>query len=368
MEQDQFTTIHLNKSFFSEKEKILAENSGISASTFLYESGVHGLKIKNTRGEITILPYQGQQIWRCIFDNRNMTMKTMFDQPNLTQTFLDTYGGFLLHCGATAMGVPSVEDNHPLHGELPNALYQKAFLRAGHDEKGCYIGIGGEYHHIVAFNHNYLAKPYIKLYENSSIYSISMSITNLKNSDMQLMYLMHINFRPEDGSQLIYSAGCNPGDIKVHVVQSDIEASPEKEKFNEFLKMLELNPGLHNNIKPDFIFDPEIVFTVNYNCDDEGKAYSMQVHPDGFADYVCHRPHELNYGIRWISRTKNEDAIGLVLPATAEHRGYSAEKEKGNLKTLAVGERVEFHAEVGLLNPQEVMDVKNKIANCKGML
>lgn len=363
MELNQFATIHLDKTFFSEKEKILVENGEISASAFLYESGVHALNIKNKRGEITILPYQGQQIWSCIFDNRNLTMKTMLNQPYPTQMFLNTYGGFLLHCGATAMGVPSDDDNHPLHGELPNAPYQKAFLKVGHDKNGRYIEIGGQYHHIVSFNHNYLAEPYIKLYENSSILNVSMSITNLKDSDMEYMYLMHINFRPEDGSKLIYNAGRNPGDVMVHVIPSDIEASPEKVKFNEFLKNLELDPRLHDNLRPEFIYNPEIVFTVKYSSDDEGKAYSMQVHPDGFADYVCHRPSELNYGIRWIARTKNEDAIGLLLPATAEHRGYSAEKKKGNIKILAAGEKVEFHVEAGLLNPQEAMAVKNRIAS-----
>ena len=380
MEQNQFTTIkiehsspqelhekypltmHLKKTFFSEKEEILVENGGISAATFLYDSGVHGLKIKNRRGEVILLPFQGQQIWSCIFDNRNLTMKSMFKQPISTQIFSNNYGGFLLHCGATAMGVPSEKDSHPTHGELPNAPYQKAFLRAGNDEKGCYIGIGGQYNHIEAFNNNYLAEPYIKLYENSTVLEISMSITNLKHSDMELMYLMHINFRPENNSQLIYSAKTGLGDIKVHIIPSDIEASLEKVKFANFLKNLELNPELHNDINPDHIYDPEIVFTLkNYNCDDEGKAHSMQIHPDGFADYVCHRPYELDYGIRWISRTKDEDAMGLLLPATAEHRGYSAEKKKGNIKILAAGKKVEFHVEAGLLAPQEAYMVKNKI-------
>ena len=151
-------------------------------------------------------------------------MKSMFRQPSPIQVFSNNYGGFLLHCGATAMGVPSKEDSHPVHGELPNAPYQKAFLRTGNDEKGCYIGIGGQYHYIEAFKYNYLAEPYVKMYENSTVLDISMKITNLKNSDMEFMYLMHINFKPEDNSQLIYSAQANPGNVKVHIVPSDIEA------------------------------------------------------------------------------------------------------------------------------------------------
>lgn len=56
-------------------------------------------------------------------------MKSMFREPVATQSFSHNYGGFLLHCGATAMGVPSKEEAHPVHGELPSAPYQKAFLK-----------------------------------------------------------------------------------------------------------------------------------------------------------------------------------------------------------------------------------------------
>ena len=136
-----------------------------------------------------------------------------------------------------------------------------------------------------------------------------MSVTNLKNSDMELMYLMHINFRPEDYARLVCSGGCNPADIKVHITPLDIESSSRKDKFKDYLNRLESDPKLHYELNPEHIYDPEIVFTLKYKSDNEGKAYSMQVHPDGFADYVCHRPGELDYGIRWISRTENEDAV-----------------------------------------------------------
>lgn len=361
MRQDHFTTIYLEKAFFSEKERILAENSRLSASVFLYGSGVHGLRIKNKRGKITVLPFQGQQIWECIFDDRNLTMKSMFKEPEATQSFTHNYGGFLLHCGASAMGNPSKEDIHPVHGELPNAAYQKAFLRCGCDKGGCYMAFGGQYEYIEAFRHHYIAEPLVKMYENSTVMDISMSITNLRNSSMELMYLMHINFMLKNGSKLIYSAGSMPEDIIVHINPSDIEKSPEKGEFTSFLNNLERDPGLHNHILPNQPYDPEIVFTIDYKYDDEGRAYSMQVHPDGYADYVCHRPGELDHGIRWIARTCDENAIGLLLPATADHKGYLAEKSKGNIKILSTGEKAEYHVNAGLLAPKEVEMVKKRI-------
>jgi hypothetical protein len=136
---DWSVSINLEKSFFSENEKVFVTNEGICASTFLFETGVHGLRITNNFGSMVLLPYQGQQIWNCNFHGRDLAMKSMFTEPVATSEFLKTYGGFLLHCGATAMGVPSEKDKHPQHGELPNAQYQKAYLEVGHDEKGHYI-------------------------------------------------------------------------------------------------------------------------------------------------------------------------------------------------------------------------------------
>jgi hypothetical protein len=115
------TTFYLQESFFGEKEKQFIEYGSLSASTFRFDSGVLGLRLKSDRGELVMLPFQGQQIWSAEFDGRPLTMTSMFPEPRPTQVFLETFGAFLLHCGATAMGGPSAQDSHPLHGELPNA-------------------------------------------------------------------------------------------------------------------------------------------------------------------------------------------------------------------------------------------------------
>ena len=54
----------------------------------------------------------------------------------------------------------------------------------------------------------------------------------------------------------------------------------------------------------------------------------MQVHPDGTADYIGHRPDQLDHGVRWICRTPDQDALGICLPATAEPEGYSRRRPR----------------------------------------
>jgi hypothetical protein len=354
------TTINLQPHFFAEAEKTLAEYEGLTASTFRYSRGVCGLRLVNQAGQITLLPFQGQQLWQAEFHGRSLAMRSMFEQPNPTTEYLHTYGAFVLHCGATAMGVPTEKDTHPLHGELPNAPYQTAQLLIGQDEGGPYMGLTGSYQYTVAFSYNYVARPLVKLYAGSSRLPLSMAIKNLKRSEMELMYLAHVNFRPVDNGRLVYSAPCDPSHVRVRSsIPSHISPAPG---YREFLAELEQHPEQHNLLKPGLMFDPEVVFFIDYLADESGWAHSMQLHPDGSADFISHRPAELDHAVRWISRTADQEALGLILPATAEPEGYTAEKAKGNIKVLPAGGQFQFELEIGALTPAEAKQMAEKIA------
>jgi len=353
------TTINLHRNFFVEAEKTLAEYDGLTASIFMYPTGAYALRLANSVGHMVLLPFQGQQIWDLAFHGRTLTMKSMFSEPYPTSDYLQTYGGFLLHCGVTAMGVPTDQDNHPLHGELPNAPYQTAQLLIGQDEQGAYMGLTGSYQHTVAFSHNYVAQPLVKLYAGSSRVPISLRVTNLKRSPMELMYLAHVNFRPVNDGRLVYSASCDPDHVRVRSsIPSHVNPAPG---YREFLQELAAAPEKHNLLSADLAFDPEVVFFIDYQTDVDGWAHSLQIHPDGTADFVSHRPAELDHGVRWICRTPDQDALGLILPATAEPEGYSAEKAKGNLKVVPPGGEFYCQMIVGALEATEAADMAAKI-------
>jgi hypothetical protein len=254
----------------------------------------------------------------------------------------------------TAMGVPAAGDTHPLHGELPNAPYQKAWVLTGEDEHGPFIGLGGEYEYTVAFNHHYIARPLVKLYAASSIFSIRMDVTNLKKSPMDMMYMAHVNFRPVDNGKLVYTAHCTPDSVRVRrSIPSHIHPGPG---FREFVQQLAEHPEQHNVLSPGLAYDPEMVFYIDYLADDDGWAHSMQLHPDNSADVIRHRPDQLDKGVRWISRTPDQDCLGIVLPATAEPEGYTAEKAKGNVKVLDAGATWGCEMWAGYLDPTQAQE------------
>lgn len=343
---------------FIEKERPLLEYGELSASAFVYSSGIAGLRLKNSRGEVIALPFQGQQLWSVKFDGRDLTMKTMFTDPRPTREYLANYGAFLVHCGMTAMGGPSKEDTHPLHGELPHAPYGSAYLDLGQDERGAYLGLGGLYQHTIAFACNYTAEPYVKLYAGSTLLNITMTVTNLKNTEMEYMYMAHVNFRPVDNGRLVYSAPATPEYMRLRPAAAHLKFPPA---YQELLDEIARDLTKHHIFTPGKLYDPEAVFYIRYLADSDGWAHSLQVLPDGSADYIAHRPDQLDKGVRWISRTPDQDCLGIVLPATAEADGYLKEKAKGNVKVLPAHSVFFCEVIAGAVSAAEAREIEQKI-------
>ena len=198
------TRIDLRPPMFGERERILATSPGFECATFRFDSGVEALRVRNDRGHIVVLPFQGQQIWRATFDGRELAMRSLFDEPARTTDYLRTYGAFFLHCGVTGMGAPGPHDTHPLHGELPNAPFDQAAIAI--DEAGGTLCIESVYRHAVAFSTDYRATARTVLHRDSALLDVSLEVHNQKQGPMDLLYLGHSNFRPIAEARLVYSA------------------------------------------------------------------------------------------------------------------------------------------------------------------
>lgn len=321
--------VNLRAADFTAAETILAEGKGLVASIFRYSSGVAAMRIRNGVGEVVVLPFHGQQIWDASFHGRRLTMRSMFEEPVATTSYLHNYGAFFLHCGATAMGNVGAGDTHPLHGEMPNAPYLSASLLIGEDEDCPYMGLEGRMRYTQAFAHNYEALPRFKIHAGSGRMAIDLAIQNLKHTPMELMYLAHINFRPIDGARIVDTVPDSKEAIRIRTKIPAFFTATESHR--QLLAALEKDPGLHRDIMRGRAIDPELVMGLDFKPDREGWAHALQLLPDGSADFVSFRPSELKRGVRWMTRTSNQDALGLFLPGTAEADGYTAEKAKGNL-------------------------------------
>ncbi len=345
--------IELRKSFFGETEKQLCEFGEFSVSSFCFKSGVNALRIKNARGEIVVLPFQGMQVWRASFDGRELTMRSMFDQPKNTPVYLETYGAFLLHCGITGLGAPGPTDKHPLHGELPNASMDSAWLEL--DEDAGYVAVAAQYRHTVAFSTNYNAVISTAMSVGSALLDVKVSVENLKQTTMDLMYLAHANFRPVDNGELHYSANYTAQDVRVRKsIPSHVQPKPG---YKEFLEKLAHDPTPHHKLQPGLGFDPEVVFEIDLKAGADGYAHALQKHPGNFSDYISFKPSEAPVCMRWVCRTPDQDGLGVAFPATSGVEGYTKEKDKGRVVELSGGDTWRIAMRMGHLTEMETSAV-----------
>ena len=350
---------YVKPGFFDEKPFVIIENGSMSVSLFRFSSGVEAIRLQNTNGELIILPYKGMQIWRASFLGHDLTMRTMFDEPAASNEFLKTYGGFMVHCGLTGIGSPSAGDKHAQHGELPNAPFNSAWIQPGMDENGKYIIVSGTYRHVVGFTVGYAFTVNYKLYEDASAVTTSIEIENLRDRRLPYMYLCHANFIPVNGSRLLDTARREAGSYKVH-------DSGNGEKITAWINTLREDLSAQYTIGCEReCYDPEVCVTLGYIPDENGFAHTMQILPDGYAHFISHPVEALPVPVRWISRTGDEDALGMALPATAEHLGYSNAEKKGQIKFVEPKGRISFTLEAGLLEPENVKLMTKKIESAR---
>lgn len=350
---------------------ITGADGALKARCFRYPSGVAAIRLSNTLGSLVILPFQGQQIWDAEMRGRRLTMRSMYsDGPQVVDRtkqwgYIDTYGCFFTHCGADAMGCPGPEDAHLLHGDLPNAAYQKAHIAMGSDRRGHYLEVGGEYRHTVAFTKAWVARPAVRLYAGESTFPISIEITNQFHRPMDLMYMAHTNWLPREGSRLLFSHPCDPGTADLEVSASVNGLVPPTEAYTRHIAALKNDPARHAHLTAEALAmcDPEIlVYLRAYRADAAGHAHTLQLHPDGTADYVRHSPAQLPRATRWIVVDGSQAALGMCLPGTAEPTGKAAETAKGNLQHLQPGVSVRYNIEVGALDTARAAAVAQQIA------
>ncbi len=355
-------TFYLDKANFTDAEKQIISHGDIRVSTFRYSTGTAALKVENKRGYFTVLPFWGHQIWRANFDGIDLHMDTGLAEPTEVEQFLESYGCFVMHSGLSGVGAPGPEDSHKPHGDLPVAAFKEPRVECGEDEGGRYVKVLATFHKYKTYSDNYKFTSGYKLYENGAVIASSVKIENLRKRPMEYAYLCHINFMPFDGAKLYCTAPCDKDHLEVFKA---IPASmPEKDAraLSDYMDKMQNTPEVHYTVDSKTqMYDPEIVARIDYLADEEGYAHTMQKRTDGYACYVKHPVEPLNNSLRWISRTQDEEAMGMVLPATADNKGYTYAKKAGKIRTIEGEGTLEFTISFGLLVPGEADAMQKKI-------
>ena len=182
---------------------------------------------------------------------------------------------------------------------------------------------------------------------------------------MDLMYQCHINNAAEAGAKIYQTLPWDEEHMSARLsIPQYSEVNP---KFLELLDRVREDVSVTRVIGKDDVYDPEIVTFLRSPVKDEnGFVHYLYQHPDGSADYTTYDANVLNCAVRWIVYHRDWQAMGMVLPGTAEPEGYLAEKEKGNVRSLPGGETFVSEITAGYLAPEEAEQKKELIQRIMG--
>ncbi len=257
------------------------------------------------------------------------------------------------------MGNPGPDDRHPVHGELPNLPYSEAWLVFGEDSGGAYVDLCGAARDTLAFDHDFVFRPRLRIRAGATVLEAAFTVENKARAPLPFLYMGHINFRPADGGVLIDTVRDDARDIAIG--PTDLGPNP-RDEVRRYREAVFADVSSHRTIRAGVPVEPELVLTMRAAEGDDGWSHGLQRRPDGTGDFVSHRPRELPYAVRWLTRTPDQDALGLVLPATGSPDGRAAARRNGQFVRIEPGGSFQAEMRFGALDAAGSADLERAIA------
>lgn len=348
-EERATTVINLDRHDFADSERLLLRHGALSAMLYRYPTGVEAMRIANARGHVVVLPYLGQIVWRAMFDGVELAMQSMFDAPRPAQTIIETYGALLYHAGILRNGVPAAADTHALHGEMPCMPMDRAWLECGTDAHGAWLAINSLRDYAMGFGAHYRATPRVILRENATEFDVAMDVENLSTAAMDLMYLCHANFAFSQGARIVQPV---PFDAEHVITRTAVPSHvTPTDDYRALLAELAADPARMAVLDEPARYNPEQVFYIKgLTPDSDGLVHFVMIRPEGDGLTIGYDPVALPHTVRWVMVTADQQVAAFAMPATCEPEGYTAEKRKGNVRSLPGGTRVVFTTRLGYID------------------
>jgi len=255
--------------------------------------------------------------------------------------FLRTFhGGLMVGCGLDNVGLPNVDagETLPLHGRLSN-------IPASHVSYGgewvgdeYRIWVEGQVRQTIVFGANLLLTRRISTYLGSDKLLIEDTLENQGFARTPYQILYHCNFgfpllSPD--SELIIDSEVRP---------RDEEAKKGLDRYNRF-----------DAPQPGYA---EQVFYHLPKADHEGYANALLINRAlQFGVHLRFRLAELPHMIEWKMMQQGMYVLGLE-PANCWVEGRAKDRERGILRFLEPGEKVEFRVEIGVLTDAEAISTQ----------
>lgn len=123
---------------------------------------------------------------------------------------------------------------------------------------------------------------------------------------------------------------------------------------------LKLKPDAHRRIRPGDVYDPEMVMALDF---DAPEAICLAERTDGYGDFIRFDRTALPHAARWISRTVDQQCLGLALPGTSEPDGLSCIRQNGQTMIIAPGAAFECAYQIGSVDPAGAEQLKADLSH-----
>lgn len=351
---------HLPRALFTTEERPVFRAGALAVHAFRYPGGVEALRFQNGRGEVIVLPYLGQMIWRAVMGGVELGMKSPFAIPRPAPDILGTYGCLCYHSGLLRNGVPGPEDDHAVHGEFPTLPMDEAILVLDGTGGEMTLRLVSEVTCLRAFGPHYHARAHFT-FGGDTLFETAIEVENRAPRPMDLMYMCHANFAFVPHGRIHQPVPFTPERTALRrALPAHVRPDPA---YLARLETWAAEPARLATLDPALPYDPEIVFYLrDMPADGEGLTHALLERPEGDGFLISHDPRALPFAVRWLFDDGATAVAAFLLPATCEPEGYTAEKRKGHVRELAPGERASFRVRMGYLDPGRVAEYTRRIA------
>lgn len=258
------------------------------------------------------------------------------------------YGGLLTTCGLTYMGAPSVDSGEELglHGRISNISAERVWADGKWEDDRYVMWVSGKVREAKVFGDKLELERKITTWMDEPRIVIEDTVENIGSTESPLMILYHINigYPVLDSTSRLLSS-------KSKVTPRDEEAEKGLSRYASFSE-------------PVRGFKEQVYFH-DIEADSDGNANIALVNEEfnngeGIGIWIRYIKDTLPHLIQWKQVGEGEYVCGIE-PANSLVRGRKIEREKGNLRFIKPGEKVNFRIEINVLTSNKDIEAfKNK--------
>lgn len=160
--------VNLSHELFGKQPKEVYRDADFTVSAFMFPGDIAALALQNSRGILTLLPYQDLMVWDAAFDGQSLKSRDSCVKPRHD----DNSGCFAFHEGLPENYGPIAD----LWLEVEAEMLTVRASSADSATNGC------------------RTQPAVQLPANSAQFSIEMVISNLADTAQPLSYMCHMNY------------------------------------------------------------------------------------------------------------------------------------------------------------------------------